>query len=179
MSASPAPGVHAPSADIPEALIDDVARQLIRLHRLRDRTNAQIAAASDGEVEPAAFAILFQLICAGPMRSGALAETLYSDASTVSRQVANLVKRGFLERRADPTDGRVSVLSVTDAGHAAAAEIRARRNQSLRLMLADWTSADRETFAALLRRFVDDYETTRSALLTSLYPNSQAAERHP
>ncbi|NNH69668.1 MarR family transcriptional regulator [Nocardia uniformis] len=164
------------SADIPDTLIDSVARQLIRLHRLRDRTNAQIAAASNGEIEPAAFAILFQLVCHGPMRSGALADALYSDASTISRQVANLVKRGFLERRADATDGRVSVLAVTAAGREAATVIRARRNRSLRRIMADWTPEERESFSGLLLRFVDDYESTRSAALAGLYSISQPAE---
>lgn len=172
----PSTGADDPSADIPDVLIDGVARQLLRLHRLRERTYAQIAAASSGEIEPAAFAILFQLVCNGPMRSGALAEALYSDASTISRQVATLVKRGFLERRADATDGRVSVLAVTEAGREAAAEIRARRNQTLRQIMADWTPDERDSFSGLLLRFVDDYESTRSAVLASLYPTSQPAE---
>ncbi|MFI6868766.1 MarR family winged helix-turn-helix transcriptional regulator [Nocardia sp. NPDC050406] len=167
------------SADAPDALIDGVAQQLTRLGRLRDRTTAHIHALSNGEVEPASFAILFQLICHGPMRSGALAEALYSDASTISRQVATLVKRGLVQRRADPTDGRVSVIAVTEAGRAVADEIRRRRNASLRQVMADWQPGEREIFAALLRRFVDDYEHTRSALLATIFPNSDDANSEP
>ncbi|MGV9411918.1 MarR family winged helix-turn-helix transcriptional regulator [Nocardia sp. NPDC003693] len=157
---------------VTDDLADTVAHQIIRLGRLRDRTNAQIAAATNGEVEPAAFAILFQLIHHGPMRSGALAEALFSDASTISRQAANLVKRGFLERRADNTDGRVSVLAVTETGRAVAAEIRTRRNESLQLIMSDWTPGERASFATLLSRFVDDYELSRSAILAALYPKA-------
>ena len=51
----------------------------------------------------------------GPLRAGALADCLQSDPSTVSRQVAALVKDGLLERRADPDDGRASLLVLTDA----------------------------------------------------------------
>lgn len=177
MTDSPPTGGDNPPPDTPDALIDDVAQQLIRLGRLRERTTAHIHAVSNGEVEPASFAILFKLICHGPMRSGAVAEALYSDASTISRQVASLVKRGLVERQADPTDGRASVLAVTDAGREVADEIRARRNDSLRQVMREWQPDEREIFAQLLRRFVDDYEQTRSALLATLFPNSTPAER--
>ncbi|WP_433562735.1 MarR family winged helix-turn-helix transcriptional regulator [Nocardia sp. CA-151230] len=154
--------------DIDDGLIDTIAYEIARLTKLRDRTNAQIATMSQGEIEPAAYAILFQLIHGGPKRSGALAEALYSDASTISRQVASLVKRGLIERRADPADGRVSVLDVTDTGRAVAAQIRARRNDSLRHMLTGWDPGERETFAELLTRFVDGYEETRQRMLADM-----------
>lgn len=161
-----------PGCVVTDDLADTVANQIVRLGRLRDRTNAQIAAATNGEVEPAAFAILFQLIHNGPMRSGALAEALFSDASTISRQAANLVKRGFLERRADNADGRVSMLAVTETGRGVAAEIRIRRNESLNMIMSSWTPEERDSFATLLSRFVDDYEHMRSSMLTALYPKA-------
>ncbi|WP_245717214.1 MarR family winged helix-turn-helix transcriptional regulator [Nocardia jejuensis] len=161
---------------IPDGVLDTIGFQITRLTKLRDRTNAQIAALTNGEVEPGAFAILFHLIHQGPVRSGVLAEGLFSDASTISRQVATLVKRGLIERRADPADGRVSVLAITDAGLAAAAEIRARRNQSLSTILGAWTPDERESFAELLHRFVDDYEVNRQEMLANLATHK---ELHP
>lgn len=149
-----------------DAVIDLIAQQLIRLGRIRERTNAQLAAAAKGEVELAAYGIIFRLLCDGPMRSGALAEAMFSDASTISRQVASLVKKGLIERQADPADGRASVLVVTDAGRAQAAEIRRRRNETLDRVLAGWDRDERAQFGTLLRRFVDDYETARPAILT-------------
>ncbi|QLY32938.1 MarR family winged helix-turn-helix transcriptional regulator [Nocardia huaxiensis] len=161
-----------PTCGLPaDELLDSIGFQIGRLGKLRDRTTAQIVAASHGEIEPAAFSILFQLLQAGPMRSGALAEAMYSDASTISRQVAALVKRGVLERRADPDDGRVSVLAVTDFGREVAAKMRVRRNEGLRMILSDWTAEERDLFAGLLRRFVDGYEITRQHLLTELTEN--------
>ncbi|WP_067720420.1 MarR family winged helix-turn-helix transcriptional regulator [Nocardia yamanashiensis] len=171
-----------PVCVIPDDVIDAVALQVIRLGRLRDRTNAQIAAATQGEIEPAAFAILFQLIHNGPMRSGALAEALYSDASTISRQVAALVKKGLLERRADPNDGRVSVLAITAMGREVATEIRARRNESLRQIFGDWHEDELDTFARLFARFVDGYELSRQTMLAELaakaplFPKTATAE---
>ena len=56
------------------------------------------------------------------MRAGALAECMQSDPSTVSRQVAALVKDGLLERRADPADGRASLLVLTEKADAVLAD---------------------------------------------------------
>ena len=114
-----------------DAAIDLIAQQLVRLGRIRERTNAQIHATSQGEIEVAAYGIIFKLLHDGPMRSGELAEALYSDASTISRQVAGLVKRGLIERRADPDDGRASVLVVTDDGRTASGFLVDRDSQVL------------------------------------------------
>ncbi|MFC6010105.1 MarR family winged helix-turn-helix transcriptional regulator [Nocardia lasii] len=143
--------------------IDAIATQLVRLHRLRDRAMAQIKDQSG--IDPAGFVVLFRLVCDGPMRSGALAEAVHSDASTVSRQVAILVERGLVLRVADPDDGRATVLEVTDAGRKAAERIRARRQESITIITEDWAEADRADFARLLTRFVTDYDAARQVLL--------------
>ncbi|WP_062995244.1 MarR family winged helix-turn-helix transcriptional regulator [Nocardia mikamii] len=158
-----------------EQVIDQIAQQLIRLGRIRERTNAQVAAASHGDVDLSAYRIIFRLLWDGPMRSGALAEAMYSDASTISRQVAALVKRGLLRREADPSDGRASVLIVTDAGKEMAAQLRARRNEMIGRILTGWNDPDRERFAVLLHRFVDDYESARPAMLTLPSPTEGPA----
>ncbi|MEU6563689.1 MarR family winged helix-turn-helix transcriptional regulator [Nocardia nova] len=150
-----------------EQVTDTIGQQLIRLGRIRERTNAQIAAASHGEVDTSAYRIIFRLLSDGPMRSGALAEAMYSDASTISRQVAGLVKRGLLRREADPGDGRASVLIVTEAGREMAVHLRALRNEMVGRILTDWNHADREQFAILFHRFVDDYEAARPAMLAA------------
>ncbi|MGB1249100.1 MAG: MarR family winged helix-turn-helix transcriptional regulator [Candidatus Promineifilaceae bacterium] len=51
--------------------------------------------------------------------------------STVSRLVGNIVKRGWVERSRNATDGRVSDLRLTDAGHKAAAEMEQAREQKI------------------------------------------------
>jgi DNA-binding MarR family transcriptional regulator len=52
----------------------------------------------------------------GPMRLGALAERLFLDKSTTSRVVGTLVKKGYVEQRADQADGRATALYVTTSG---------------------------------------------------------------
>ncbi|EME24056.1 MarR family winged helix-turn-helix transcriptional regulator [Rhodococcus triatomae] len=148
-----------PTQDDVEALADRIGNHLVRLQRVRDRTIAH-AKATDG-IDPAAYACLFRLISEGPMRSGALAEVMYSDPSTVSRQVTQLVERGHVERQPDPTDGRASVLAVTESGREAATRIRSLRNEKLRHVVADWSVDDLNEFTRLLDRFVEDYERMR------------------
>lgn len=148
-----------------DQIIDRIGQQVIRLGRIRERTNAQVASASHGELDMSAYRIIFRLLCDGPMRSGALAEVMYSDASTISRQVAGLVKRGFVRRDADPGDGRASVLAVTEAGEQMATHLRTRRNETIARIMMDWDLPDTERFAELLHRFVDDYESARPSIL--------------
>jgi DNA-binding MarR family transcriptional regulator len=92
------------------------------------------------------------------MRAAALAEHLQSDPSTVSRQVAALVKDGYLDRRADPADGRASLLVLTPKAERLLAEHRRRRNDFFARVLDGWSNADLKRFAALLERFGESYE---------------------
>ena len=80
---------------------------------MRQQLAASRSTSGDG-VEWAAYGLLFQLVNDGPRRSSALAETACVDPSTVSRQVAQLVKAGLVERQSDPEDGRASLLVATE-----------------------------------------------------------------
>lgn len=152
--------------DEDELSIDVIAIQLTRLQRIRERTAAQLRM-KDG-VDPAAFAILFRLLCDGPMRSGALADAVHSDASTISRHVAHLVERHLVERQADRLDGRATVLVVTERGREVAEQVRRRRHENLTRVMAAWTPQDRATFAGLLRQFVDDFERAKPTMVAAI-----------
>lgn len=97
-------------------------------------------------------ALLARLVVDGPQRVTSLADLAELDASTVSRQVANLVKDGLIERQPDPGDGRASLLVATDRGQQAHAAFRGRRDERLAGMLADWSVADVDGLRSLLRR---------------------------
>ncbi|QIS08348.1 MarR family winged helix-turn-helix transcriptional regulator [Nocardia arthritidis] len=154
--------------DAVDESLETIALQLSRLHRIRERTAAQMAALTRDGVDLAAFGLLFHLACHGPMRSGALAAALHSDASTVSRQVAQLVARELVVRQADPEDGRATVLVVTEEGHATVELMRKRRAENMGRVMADWPPRQRAEFAALLRQFVDDYERKKPDLLAAM-----------
>jgi DNA-binding MarR family transcriptional regulator len=141
-------------ADV-EALMDAMRR----FQHVRERFIAARMRTSDGAVETAAFACLF-VLDHGPARSGAVAEKLYTDPSTVSRHVANLVKLGYVRREADPDDGRATILVITDLGRKRVGQLRAQRTHSMLTAMEDWSDADLHTLSTLYRRFVDQAEET-------------------
>jgi len=138
------------------------------LLKVMERTSAQMSARRRDGVDKAAFAVLFRLLSDGPQRSGALAEGLLADPSTISRQVAQLVSLGYVERRADPDDGRATVLAATDAGRDCAHRIRERRNATIARVVADWTPQERSALATLLARFTHDLERHRPQILADV-----------
>ena len=140
------------------ALADDVSAQLIRLVRLMDRRQAQYQAEHPDAVERATYYLLVHLVKGGPQRASALAESVHSDPSTISRQVAHLVRLGLVERTADPEDGRATLLTATDEGRRVFEENRRMRIERFAEMLSDWSVADRRTFAELLGRFTTAFE---------------------
>lgn len=154
--------------DAGEKHADEIAAALTRLQRLRERTFAQVAAMTPDELELSAFHCLLRLASDGPMRSGALAEAVYADPSSVSRQVAQLVARGHVERMPDPVDGRASVLAVTDSGRSIVDDMQRRRAANVAQVVANWPDTDIAEFARLLDRFVTDYERARPQLLAAI-----------
>lgn len=130
---------------------DRLGLQLMRLIRLVERT--RMAKAEEDGVERAAYVLLARLVIDGPHRSNALAEAVRSDPSTVSRQVAALVRIGYVERRTDPADGRACLLAATDEGNRVFEASRDQRNCWLSEITGDWSKTDRERFVELLHRF--------------------------
>jgi DNA-binding MarR family transcriptional regulator len=52
----------------------------------------------------------------GPRSQGAIAELMGIDAPAVSGIIADLLARGYVDRTADPTDGRRKLVNITDRG---------------------------------------------------------------
>jgi DNA-binding MarR family transcriptional regulator len=159
--------------DAAEAPVTEVADNFVALMRSFARTKARFMAAAEHNVEWSAQIILRQLANEGPMRASSLAECLHSDPSTVSRQVAALVKEGLVERRADPEDGRASILALTPKADSVIAKHEQLRVQHFAGMLSEWNDRDLRRFADLLRRFTHDFEISSSNIDTE-----PAAHRH-
>ena len=136
-----------------------VAERFIALMRTFNRARTRMLAAAAHDVEWSGHVVLKCIETAGSMRAGALAECLQSDPSTVSRQVASLVKDGLLERQADPADGRASLLVLTPKARTVIAEQDEIRLQYFADMLADWTQGDLRQFGDLLERFTVAYDS--------------------
>ncbi len=61
----------------------------------------------------------------GPTAQHMLADELQLDKSTTSRLVAQLVERGWVERRENPANRRETCLSLTEAGSSVYADLAA------------------------------------------------------
>jgi DNA-binding MarR family transcriptional regulator len=140
-------------ADAEELLATEVTT-LLRM-MLPVKAAAAREAGPAGGHDRSAMLLLFPLLAA-PKRAAALAEACHADPSTVSRQVAELVRRGLVRREADPSDGRASLLALTDAGRAACEQVRALRRQLLATAVHGWTDEELATLAGLLGRFNAD-----------------------
>ena len=133
-----------------------LGRALTRLTRAVARAKS-LSQAEAGRVEYANFALLVPLAEAGPMRSSALAEAVFSDPSTVSRQVAHLVDLGYLERGPDPDDGRACHLALTASGAAALDAHRRARDDYLARLTNSWSDSDRHALVVLVDRLAGEF----------------------
>jgi DNA-binding MarR family transcriptional regulator len=113
---------------------------------------------SKAGVDRSTIMLIKTLVMLGPSRSSVLAAAVHSDPSTVSRQIAALVRDGLVERRADPEDGRASVLVPTEAGIEVLEEQRRRLGLALARVVQQWAPEDVDKFLDLLERFVADHE---------------------
>lgn len=140
-----------------QAHVAAVADGVVELMRSFHRAKARMLQWAEHDVEWSARMILRCVANEGPMRAGGIADLLQTDPSTVSRQVADLVKGGLLERRADPQDGRASLLVLTTEAERVLADHDRIRLDYFGRMLQDWTEQELAGFAAQLARFNKAY----------------------
>ncbi|MBA2532518.1 MAG: MarR family transcriptional regulator [Nocardioidaceae bacterium] len=134
-----------------EPLLVQVSRMSRLLHRLKGSTPG-------GSYDRSANVLLLVIDRVGPLRIADLATTCHVDASTVSRQAAELVREGLVHRQADPQDGRASLMALTTAGAKHVAYIKQRRREFFEQVVSGWEPQTVDVFLALLTRFVDDIE---------------------
>ncbi|GAB2596512.1 hypothetical protein Aab01nite_71800 [Paractinoplanes abujensis] len=137
--------------------IPELSDELMRFARVVARAKSMLNVGDLG-AESSALMLLFPLRFRGPLRATDLAEIKQADPSTVSRQVAQLVKAGLARREADPVDGRASRLAITEAGLAAVVRLQEARQVWLREALADWPAERIATFAGLFSEFNSSVE---------------------
>jgi DNA-binding MarR family transcriptional regulator len=150
--------------------VSAIAETFSQLMRAFTKAKARMLQSAQDDVEWASHVLLRSLGVEGPMRASALAESVQSDPSTVSRQVASLVKDGLIERRADPGDGRACLLVPTESGRAMIAQRDELRLAYFAGMFSAWTADEIEQFGLLLIRFNDAYETASNKWMSDRPP---------
>jgi MarR family 2-MHQ and catechol resistance regulon transcriptional repressor len=121
--------------------------ELVRVYQFRDRDRICCH-----DVSVTQCYALETLVEQGPLRLGALAQRLFLDKSTTSRVAATLVRKGYVEQRADPTDGRATTLQATRRGRALCARITVDLVAQQRTLLADLDPAVRAGVVDVIRR---------------------------
>jgi DNA-binding MarR family transcriptional regulator len=157
------PGAPSPGPPSRAVEVETVAKNVLDLLSTFRKSAARLEANARSDMESATRLLLRTVAEQGPMRTTALAASVHSDLSTVSRQTASLVAAGLLERRADPADGRASLLALTPAGQAATAEHDRARAGFYAQVLDGWTPAELRQFGALLARFTASYDQVHAA----------------
>jgi DNA-binding MarR family transcriptional regulator len=86
---------------------------------------------SEGELTMPESSALARLDRGGPATASALARLEQISPQSMGATLSGLEARGFIERRADPQDGRRVVLSLSDAGLRALRDKRNARTERL------------------------------------------------
>jgi DNA-binding MarR family transcriptional regulator len=139
------------SADAQAAFVR-LEREIALLLRRSRAISARLAGELHADLDGAAYGLLALLEDAGPLRASELVTRLGLDKSTVSRQVANLVDLGLVDRTADPDDGRAQVLTASAEGSSRLARIREARRARWESDLAHWPTEDVAALGELLGR---------------------------
>ena len=139
---------------------------MLAMMRQLNGIKSRIAASPNGENSP--LLLLFKLAHQGPRRASDLAEQMCADPSTVSRQVGWLVKERLVERRADPDDGRASILVPTDRGLSTIREHTTRRGITMQPVIADWPQQDRDDFLRLITKYTEGVEAHREQIIQAM-----------
>ncbi|WP_125131272.1 winged helix DNA-binding protein [Microbacterium sp. 10M-3C3] len=116
----------------------------------------EILAKTGESIDQQSHQTLRHLLAWGPMRPTVLSEVLATGASHVSKIVRRLEGDGLVERTTDPTDGRATLIRLTDAGEEAARGVYALGDRMIAEVLEGWSAADIRRYTALTKRFVAD-----------------------
>ena len=91
--------------------------------RLREATPASAIVLPISQIS-----ILQRLNAKGPATAASLATAEHVSQQAIAQSLNSLKQAGLVQAMPDPTDGRKSLISVTDAGHRLFESVRASRN---------------------------------------------------
>jgi DNA-binding MarR family transcriptional regulator len=128
-----------------EHLLEAISRELTLVSR------HQLATAAQGVLERSAYLMLNRIDVTGPMTARELADALQLEISTVTRQVAAMLRENVVERIADPSGGVARRLRITETGAARLTADRERYRTGLARVVSDWPDEECVELYRLLR----------------------------
>lgn len=122
------------------------------LRQVNQRHTSLFGALIGEEVTPTQWAALSKLHEKGPCSQNLLGRLTAMDAATIKGVVDRMVKRGLVETRPDPEDGRRLVAALTPEGTALAERLIPAANAISQETLAPLDASEQALFVALLER---------------------------
>jgi DNA-binding MarR family transcriptional regulator len=127
--------------------LHEAVADLVRVYQFRDRDRICCH-----DVSVTQCYALETIVGHGPLGLRALADRLFLDKSTTSRVVSTLVRKGYVEQRADAKDGRATTLRATRQGQRLCARITNDLVDQQRQLLQDLDPDVRAGVVQVLRR---------------------------
>lgn len=153
---------YAPPVRRAEAL-EQIERSMGRIGRAGSSVTAarRRSAAAGVEVTAPGMGILGVLERGGPQRVSVVARRAGMVGTLVSRELRGLERAGYVARRADGSDGRAVVVSLTPRGRDAYRRLRAASVEAAAEALTGWRADELSELARLLARMADDFAAAR------------------
>jgi DNA-binding MarR family transcriptional regulator len=108
----------------------DAVRLAVAVSRLRSRIRIESGLRSTG-IPISQLAVLARIIDEGPTTAAALAASEHVTQQAIAQSLATLKERGLVEKQADPSDRRKSLVSATASGRKLRDTIIASREEWL------------------------------------------------
>jgi DNA-binding MarR family transcriptional regulator len=132
-----------------EAVISQMGRKLRFAHAT---IRSEMAARGMEGIDVSHGDILYVLLQDGPQRMSDLSRRIDRDKSTVTSLIGKLERRGYVQRRPDPRDGRGWTVELTGKGKRLKPDFDEISRIILERFWQDVPPKDRETFMEILSR---------------------------
>jgi len=96
--------------------------------------------------------ILGYLMARGPLPMSEIGRTIDKDKSTITALVSKLIKRGYVERKSDPADSRISLIRLTRKGMALKPDFLLIAQKLRAHSYKGMSDEERETLVSLLTK---------------------------
>jgi DNA-binding MarR family transcriptional regulator len=149
-----------PRPAAPDDQIAALAAAMRDLQRLRAsrRVHAALTDATGVDLSQQAIQVLAALD--GTQTVAEVARAARMDVGAVSRQLRALEDEGYVTKTPSRDHASVVLVAATRRGRDLAERVAASRNDHLARALEHWSTSDRRALASLLRRLVDDLQST-------------------
>lgn len=129
---------------------DHLQLELAILARRSERVRVASLDDARSPLDRSGYLLLALLEQRGKQTMSQLALAFDLDASTVTRQIAPLERRGFVERERSVEDRRATLVSITENGRAERELVRQARITHMQKRLASWSTKDVRQLATLI-----------------------------